>query len=163
MVVISPTLINELENQIDNYSDSQLEKAFEALDEKQPFLSSYVNATQEIFEDEEDFIELGNYFHLLINMAFNKVAASLEKIPVDLIQNVDESMISLMEELSNEDDPDERIMDLFESHPQSELILYMYDTIFEADTDYDDSFMEMGTQLILFIYGVVEIYSKHTA
>ena len=53
MVIISSSIINELENQIDNYSDSQLDKAFTTLEENQPYLNSYVEATQEIFEDEE--------------------------------------------------------------------------------------------------------------
>lgn len=163
MTKISPALISELESQIDNYSDNQIEKSFTELEKKQPFLSSYIDATQEIFEDEEDFIDLANYFHLLINMAFNKVFGSLKQIPTELIQSVDDAMIDLMEKLGDEDDPDEKIMDIFLTHPQSELILYLYDTIFEDETDYDDNFLEMGTQLILFSFGVVEIYTKHTA
>jgi len=62
--------------------------------------------------------------------------------------------------LENKEDFDEIIFNMFSSHHESELILYIFSSIFEEDIEYDDNFLELGTQLILFLYGVVDIYTK---
>lgn len=160
MAKITIELIDKLENQIDNFTDDQLNKAFEGLQKEQPFLNSYIDATQEIFEDEEEFIDLANYFHLLTNMAFIKAYGEVNEIESDLIQEVDEAMIILMETLNEAKDFEEQIETIFSSHPEHELITYFYNSVFEEDNDYDDQFLELATQLILFTYGIVDIYTK---
>jgi len=160
MAKITIELINKLEHQIDNFSDDQLNKAFEDLQKKQSFLNSYIDATQEIFEDEEEFIDMANYFHLLTNMAFIKAYGEVNEITSDLIQEVDEAMIIFMESLNESEDFEEQIDTLFASHPEHELITHFYNSVFEEDNDYDDQFLELATQLILFTYGIVDIYTK---
>lgn len=160
MAKITIELIEKIEDLIEDFSDNQLNKAFEDLEKKQPFLNSYIDATQEIFEDEIEFIDLANYFHLLISMSFTKAYGEVDSIKSDLIKEVDESMLMIIEKLDNKEDFDEIIYNMFSSHPESELILYIFSSIFEEDMEYDDNFLELGTQLILFLYGVVDIYTK---
>jgi len=162
MAKITLSLIEELDNQIDLFTDKELNKAFEKLESQQPYLNSYIDATQEIFEDEEEFLDMVNYFHLLINMAFEKAFGPIDLIPSDLIEEIDNKMLNLIDsfEEGEDDDFNEKISAIFETHPQSELINYFFTTLFDEEADYDDHIVELGTQLMLFTYGVIDIYSK---
>ena len=156
---ITTTFLNDLEKRLDKLKEKELNSLVEKLNKKQPYLTAFCDATEEIFEDETDYLDLLNYFFLLINDAFEQTYGNCETIPPELIEITDNKHVDLLEKLEGSEDFEEKIIELFDKHEQSDLIYYIYDSIFHDEIDYDDKSLELSTQLAIFAYTIIDIYS----
>jgi len=153
-------LIEDVEKRIDALSDKELERAVSALEKKQPYLYAFAEATQEIFEDEEEFVEDAVYLLFLIDEVFKASENTTGVIPPELIEKADAAHIEFIGEISGRDDFEDVLLDTFGKHQAADFLFYIFDNLFDEQTDYDDHGIETATQLMLFAYFIIDVYSK---
>ncbi len=153
----------EISNIVDKFEELD-EKVIENLSQEfakqQPYLISFIEAAYEIFEDEEDYIEELDYNALLIDYIFTKTLGEQPTIMPDFLEKKDDEHLSIIEQLGEDEEFDDGLYGLFESHPRADLILYFYGDLFDEDIDFDDEALELTTQLMLLIYFIIDVYHQ---
>lgn len=154
--------ITQLVNNFENLNDQAIETLSKQLSNRQPYMTGIIEASYEIFEDEEEYMEDLDYYFLLIDYLFTKVYGEMDMIMADFIEEKDAEHIDFIDKIAENEDFDEILFNKFESHPRKNLIMFFYDDLFDDDIDFDDASLEFTTQLMLMIYFIIDIYHHST-
>jgi hypothetical protein len=159
---LSVTEITQIVDSFEGLNDEKLENLSKQLVSKQPYLTSLIEAAYEIFEEEEEYTEDLDYHFLLVDYIFTKTLGETDTIMPDLLENKDEEHMKIIDSIAESEDFDDRLFELFESHPRTDLIMYFYDDLFDDEIEFDDQSLELTTQLMLMIFFIIDVYHYST-
>lgn len=142
--------------------DKTLENLSNRLSNNQPYLTALIEASYEIFEDEEDYMEELDYHFLLIDYLYSKTIGETETIMPEFLEKKDDEHIKLIDKISESDSFDEELITIFENHPRTDLIMFFYEDLFDDEMDFDDQSLELTTQLMLMIFFIIDVYHNST-
>lgn len=145
---------------VSSWSDKKYEAYLKDLMANQNKLNAYFDASMEVFEDEEDYLNMLLYFWVVWDVAWTQENGKVAEIDAEHIEKVDQMLLLIMEEAFRSDDHNEKFMIWVDENANSDAIYYFFDLIFEDDTDIDDVHSELITQLFFFTISMIEMYSQ---
>jgi hypothetical protein len=148
-------------NDFEEIEDKKFESMLQNLRKNQPYLMSMLEASQEIFEDQEDFLEDLEYYTLMTSYVFQRSQMPVKTLSTQFLEDIEEKHVAEIDKLMDKDDFEDQLYDLFEKHPAGTLILEIYDEIFDDEQEFDDDSMEMITQLMLLCYYIVDVFYQY--
>lgn len=156
--IISYQTIEDIISTFDGYSDPAIEKEFENFFQHQPALNVYIDSTAEIFEDEENYFDLLAYYSLVIDKAYSKTFGKRIIVPIGILESTEKRDTEFFESVEDEMFEDE-LLKYVESHPQKEVLNFLFDEIFlDDEDDTDDETDSYNVQLFLLLLTINNAY-----
>jgi hypothetical protein len=140
MEIITPAEIEAAKKKLENLTDNEFRKLLKTYQKKQTTLFVYSAAVaqrEEFNEDESDILVSSN---LLAWQCLRDKFATLKKVPIEQIDELDDRMFRDMESMleKSDEDQEEFIQQMIESHPQPNLMGMICSMTMEAGGDVRD-------------------------